>query len=676
MFGFQALSLRRKLTSSVMLTTGSALLLAFAVLTVHEVVTARRSLAGQAETLAGIAGIHSAAALVFDDTSAAEETLSALVADRNLMAAALYDTDGSLFASFVREGGEGVPDRSGRGQGFGEGVFELFHEVVVEGEPLGTVYLRSSTQAMSESIQVFVAVLCVVMVVATVLASLVATGLRRAVQGPIGALVERSEAMARGDLTTLVPVESDDEIGGLARSFNDMGQSLRAVVTQVRDNIRAVGSAAEALETTSERAVAETQRQGETVTRAAESIAQVTRSIHDVNAGVTELAETGRGTSRSIAKMGGSTARVAGRMDELAPAIETTSNAMGQLSASVEEIADTVGTLNDATATTERSLTELTASVRSVRDNAQRSHGLSQDAHHEAERGMRSVNDTIASMHEIETSFKRLEEIVTRLAERSNEIGEIVKVIDEVADETQLLSLNAAIIASQAGEQGSAFAVVADEVKRLAERTALSTREIAELVLGTRNESANAVRAMSEGAETVERGVGRSQEAGDRLRAIMESSSLSKSMVDEIAGATESQAAALVRVEEAMSQVRSFVEQIHRSTQEQSRASGEIANMVEQVRALGNEVKSATAAQTRESAQITEAMDGVTRMIDRISQATEQQRRESEQIDRALGVFRELAEESSRRVAELKRVTATLGERSERLDQEIGRFTV
>ncbi len=676
MFGFRDLSLRRKLTSSVMITTGSALLLAFAVLTVHEIVTARRSLVEGAETLAGVVGIHSSAALVFDDASSAEETLSALAADRNLVAAALYAPDGSLFASYQRAVGDSVPAHPRKGRGFGDGFFELFHQIVVEGETIGTLYLRSSTQAMSASIEVFVAVLCVVLVVALVLASLVATGLRRAVQGPIDALVARSEAMAGGDLTTLVPVEGDDEIGVLGRSFNDMGRSLRALVAQVRDNIRAVASVAETLETTSEAAVAETQRQGDTVARGAESIAQVTRSIQDVNTGVNELAETGRGTSRSIAKMGGSIARVAGRMDELAPAIETTSTAIGQLTASVEEIADNVGTLNEATATTERSLTELTASVRSVRDNAQRSHGLSQDAHHEAERGMRSVNDTIASMHEIETSFKRLEEIVTRLAERSNEIGEIVKVIDEVADETQLLSLNAAIIASQAGEQGSAFAVVADEVKRLAERTALSTREIAELVLGMRNEGANAVRAMGEGAETVERGVGRSQEAGDRLRAIMESSTLSKSMVDEIAGATESQAAALVRVEEAMSQVRGFVEQIHRSTQEQSRASGEIANMVEQVRALGNEVKGATVAQTRESSQINEAMEGVTRMIDRISQATEQQRRESEQIDRALGVFQELAEESSRRVAELERVTATLAERSEQLDREIGRFTV
>ncbi len=676
MSAFRDRSLRRKLTTTVMLTTGCALLLAFAVLTVNEVVTARRSLVEGAQTLAGVVGINSTAALMFDDPAAAEETLSALAADRNLEGAALYRTDGSLFASFVRKEGSAVPDRPGRGQAFGDGSLEVFHEIVVQEEPIGTLYLRSSTRAMMANIRIFVAVLCVVMAVAMTLASLVATSLRRAVQGPIDALVERSEAMARGDLGTEVPVVSRDEIGVLASSFNKMGQSLRAVVVQVRHNIRDLAGVGETLETTSANVVAETHRQGRTIESAAESIGRVTSSIHEVNSGVNELAETGRGTSRSIAKMGGSIARVAGRMDELAPAIETTSTAIGQLTASVEEIADNVGTLNDATATTERSLTELTASVRSVRDNAQRSHELSQDAHHEAERGMRSVNDTIASMHEIETSFKRLEEIVTRLAERSNEIGEIVKVIDEVADETQLLSLNAAIIASQAGEQGSAFAVVADEVKRLAERTALSTREIADLVQGMRSESGNAVRAMADGAETVERGVGRSQEAGDRLRGIMESSSLSKSMVDEIAGATESQAAALVRVEEAMSQVRAFVEQIHRSTQEQSRASGEIANMVEQVQALGNEVKTATVAQTRESGQITEAMEGVTRMIDRISQATEEQRRESQQIDRALGVFRELADESVRRVAELKRVTATLVERSEQLDAEIGRFTV
>lgn len=671
-----ALSLRRKLQLAVVTTTAGALLVAFGVLAAHEIVTARRDMVRSARVLAEIVGVNSAAAVVFDDAEAASQTLAALAAERDVVAAALYDDQGRLFASFAPRAGLAPPALAGSGMGFAQGDLELFQPLRMDGERRGTIYIRADAAPVRARLGFYLAILTAVLTGGLVAASLSAAGLGRHFEGPIGELVSRSRAMARGDLTSLVPETARDEIGLLARTWNAMGQSLRALVSEVRDNVRAVGQVTGRLEGTSERLVEETRRQAASVEQTARAIDRVTGSIEQVNASVAELADTGRSTSGSLATMSGSIARVAGHMDRLARAIQATSSEIAGLGTSVEDIAEGVVALDGATGTTEASLAELTASVHQVRDNARRSLELSESAHQDAERGGRSVEDTIASMKEIQASFQELEALVSRLADRSDSIGQIVKVIEDVADETQLLSLNAAIIASQAGEQGAAFAVVADEVKNLAERTAGSTREIAALVQTIWVETEQAVAAMDEGSRRVARGVERSNEAGDRLRAIMRSSTLAREMTDQIVRATGAQDADLQRVDEAMTQVRRIVARIQHSTRAQTRASAEISAMVEEARVLGDEVKDATVAQSVESRRIDEAVQRLTHMIERIVRSTGEQRRGSEQIGAALGVFREVAEQSARRVEELESVVATLSERSSQLDHEIGRFVL
>jgi len=249
-------------------------------------------------------------------------------------------------------------------------------------------------------------------------------------------------------------------------------------------------------------------------------------------------------------------------------------------------------------------------------------------------------------------------------------------VIDEVANQTDLLSLNAAIIASQAGEHGRAFAVVAEQVKSLAERTAQSTRKISDLIISVQGEVSNAVGAMGVGRERVKKGVVLSDAAGEVLKGIIDSSHQSTQMVSEIVQATGEQVKDIAQVENAVGQVKAMVREINRSTHEQENASREITKLVEQIRGLGQEVKRSTYEQSKGSKLITNAMEDVTTMIDQIVSSTEDQGRGSEQINHALQVFREVTSESSMRTEERKSMVGTLFSRRQQLEREIGRFNL
>jgi methyl-accepting chemotaxis protein len=287
---------------------------------------------------------------------------------------------------------------------------------------------------------------------------------------------------------------------------------------------------------------------------------------------------------------------------------------------------------------------------------------------------MAAVRETIAAMGEISTSFGELQESVSRLASKSHSIDEIIQVISGVAEQTSLLSLNATIIAAQAGEHGKAFSVVADQVRNLADRTHRSTRQIAELIRTVQDDTSAAVAAADQGSAKVEKGVQRSNVAGLVLERIIEKSQISTDRVREIFGATVRQSGDLERADQAMAEVKRIVEHINRSTRDQHQATTEIASAVEKIRSLGQRVRTSTDEQRKGSRLITNAVTGVASMISQIAGATQAQTKSSETIQHALKVFRDVSDETTRRAEAIDAMVSTLAERSAQLEREIGRF--
>jgi methyl-accepting chemotaxis protein len=187
---------------------------------------------------------------------------------------------------------------------------------------------------------------------------------------------------------------------------------------------------------------------------------------------------------------------------------------------------------------------QLTVSINHVADNANEAHGLSSDSGRQSAEGGAVIQETLASMQRIADTVQGAAAQIAELGQHSDQISSIVNVIKEIADQTNLLALNAAIEAARAGEQGRGFAVVADEVRLLAQRTANSTQEITEMIkkiqLGTRSAVSN----MEIGVQQVSSGVEQASQAGDAIVSIREASGRVVGVVDQISLALREQTVA------------------------------------------------------------------------------------------------------------------------------------
>ena len=198
---------------------------------------------------------------------------------------------------------------------------------------------------------------------------------------------------------------------------------------------------------------------------------------------------------------------------------------------------------------------EMAATVMEVSENSNSAAAASQKAAAAAHQGGKVVEETLSRMHAIAGSVGETAKKVEELGKQSDQIGKIIGVIDDIADQTNLLALNAAIEAARAGEQGRGFAVVADEVRKLAERTSSATKEITGMIRSIQAETNSAVIAMQSGTKEVEQGVGLTSQAGSSLLEIIKLSEQVGEMVMHIATASTQQSASTEEINENIEQI-------------------------------------------------------------------------------------------------------------------------
>ncbi|MBV5337239.1 MAG: hypothetical protein J0653_04540, partial [Deltaproteobacteria bacterium] len=187
-------------------------------------------------------------------------------------------------------------------------------------------------------------------------------------------------------------------------------------------------------------------------------------------------------------------------------------------------------------------------------------------------------------INNIAESVNSSNEIIHALGEQSTQISGIVNVIKEIADQTNLLALNAAIEAARAGEQGRGFAVVADEVRKLAERTTLSTKEIASMITTVQQDTQSAVSSMGEGREQVESGVQMAAKTGESMSLVQDATHQVINIVEDISTALREQSTASL-------QIAQNVEKIAQMTEENSAATNEVSRSANQLEQLAVDLK-------------------------------------------------------------------------------------
>ncbi len=503
---------------------------------------------------------------------------------------------------------------------------------------------------------------------------IVATGIVRPLREVVANLREISAG--GGDLTQELKVRSGDEVGELSECFNDFLTRQREMVGRIRDVTEDLTKANEKIRNASHEVMEGAVSQSQALEESSKAIEGIDEAAGGIAESTGNLVSSAEGSSSATLELGATIEEIASQMEKLFATVDEVSSSINEMSVASQEVAENVGILSSSTEVTVSSMLEMDASIKEIEENSSQTSKFASEAAEDAQRGLQTVEETIKGIESIQKTVDRASGAIMELGDQSSNIGKILTVIDEVADQTSLLALNAAIIAAQAGEHGKGFAVVADEIRELAERTAVSTREIGTIITNLQEGTQEAVVAMKAGSEQVYEEVKRSKDSRVALEKIRSSTLKAMEQVNGIVRATEEQSRGSRQVTDSMNQVAAMLQQIASAINQQTSGARQLAEGAESMRDIAAHGKQSTSEQAKGSRQINESMEQIRSMISIIDNATQELTKRSRDVVDAVGSVHKVAESNASRTAEMDHVVETLTRLTSALEEEVGVFKI
>ena len=358
----------------------------------------------------------------------------------------------------------------------------------------------------------------------------------RSISRPITNISAIAERISVGDIQHDITVHSKDEIGVLADSFRKLIDYMKGLAG------------------------------------AAERIAN-----NDLTVEVQPKSEKdvlGHSFNTMVTNLTGMIRQVAENASQLVSAANEISSSSEQISKGAQDQTQQVTQVSSA-------IEEMTATIVESSRSAGEATDASMNASNTATIGCQIVSDTIQGMQRIADVVRESSESIAKLAKSADQIGEIISVIDDIADQTNLLALNAAIEAARAGEQGRGFAVVADEVRKLAERTGKATGEITEMIKGIQQGTEDSVHSMEAGIQEVDKGRELADKAGSSLNEIVSISGRVMDMIQQIATASEEQSTAAEQISKNVEHISSVTKETATGAEQSATAAEELNRQAE-----------------------------------------------------------------------------------------------
>ncbi|UHA60192.1 methyl-accepting chemotaxis protein [Metabacillus litoralis] len=299
-----------------------------------------------------------------------------------------------------------------------------------------------------------------------------------------------------------------------------------------------------------------------------------------------------------IRQVDSSADQVATASEELTASSEETSSATSLVATSIQEVASSADNQTKGLERNSQSLKELSVGVTRIAESSSEVAELSYNTTKQAEEGNKALQNTMGQMHSIQESVSESNTMIQSLSERSQEITSILDVITGIADQTNLLALNAAIEAARAGEHGKGFAVVADEVRKLAEQSQESVKQIFELIQVIQKETNSTVETMSLVTSKVEDGMDISKEAMDKFNEILTSMRSITPQIEDVSATAEQMSAGIQEVNATANELSIIAksnsatsEEVAASTEEQLASMEEIAGSAKSLSLMAEELK-------------------------------------------------------------------------------------
>jgi len=478
------------------------------------------------------------------------------------------------------------------------GVMGSVEEWIKFNNDLADTQIKTASSAYSSAKLITVGVMIFAALLALAIGFFLAQSITSSVKAVVARLTSLQEheiaditagmtAMAGGDLTVAVQPTTEgiakypnDEVGQAAAAVNDIIEkvgatignynstrgSLTELITGISHNVETLTDAKDELGLSADQAAQATQQIAQTTTQVAEGTHQTAKSVQDVSTSMGEL-------DQAIAQVADGTVKTS-------RSVQDVNDSVAQLKESAMRLEET------AKMKVARAADEMAANAQAATEGAR---AATDTAHN----GARMVQLTIDGMQRIKDTVNTASEEITELGARSQEIGNIVEVIEDIAAQTNLLALNAAIEAARAGEQGRGFAVVADEVRRLAERVASATKEISDLITGIQRSVHSSVKVMAEGATETENGARVAAEAGAALEEILAAVENVNTQMARISAGSEEMRTSGTEMVGVAGNVRGVVETVSEAVTNIASVAEQNSSATEQMRATASTVSDA-----------------------------------------------------------------------------------
>ena len=343
----------------------------------------------------------------------------------------------------------------------------------------------------------------------------------------------------------------------------------------------------------------------------------------------------------AVDSLADNTVHISSASESVMASVEETGSAAGEISIAIDQVSRNLDSLSEAVDKSVSAMEEINMSLKNVEQNTSFSHEVSSHVKEQADKGMSVVEQTISALAEIQNSVDLSYQGIKRLSENSNRIDSIVNVIDAITKRTNLLALNAAIIAAQAGEYGKSFGVVADEIRNLSLQTGQSTGEITRIIDEIMNESQVAASNVTSTKELVQKGVKMGEETGKALQVILDSAQQAMEMTEKIKTATGEQSMSARLVTQSIEDVSSMTAQIFKASKEQSKATRNILSAIESIKDLTHEMVGATGRQAEDGAEIKKSVDNFGEMVTSFFDDLEKRKELSETVMDEMEVMKE-----------------------------------
>lgn len=331
----------------------------------------------------------------------------------------------------------------------------------------------------------------------------------------------------------------------------------------------------------------------------------------------------------------GSINEIAKGVNVIQTEVDSARSSANEISVTIDQISSNLNNLTNFMNETITSMTEISSTIKSVEENSQQSHDMSEQVRQQAGDGVDAVIDNLTGLQGISASVDRTAAVIDQLSSKGDEIGQITDVITAITQKTNLLALNAAIIASQAGEHGLAFGVVAEEIRSLAREAADSTSAIGQIISEIQVCTRESVTHVTQTKQLVTSGISLGESVEGALKQINASADKAMSMTSEIHKSTREVSRAVASVSESVESLGDLSEQVTTASREQTKGVRNIVRSIEGIVDMTEDMSHATDNQQHKMREISEAFQSVSEMANRIFDEIEaRQVRSREVIER------------------------------------------